>query len=562
MNSKRLLLAGVLVVFSLVACSKDGGEQQRAKDAGPTISQTLLESVPAGALVVNTFDLSSPGYQKIKAGPYKKFLQRFQQSPLASLSGDPSLPEAKALVAIVSAAQEARLLPSYDSTTPEVVQGLVGFITTSPATTAGATPHTEIAYYFKGAAGADLTERLSALAAALEKSGLTVERSSRDGLSRLTVKLPSDNSDGSTIIGTLHAFASKDKLAVASSEGFALRFFAAPTSDTFIQSPQFRAAAEFLPIGSDTLVGMSYLDLKNIGSSIASSIPETEREQFVAGIKALPVEGVVGYLEMRDVPVLKYAAPLAAQSPEQQQVIQSLQMAKAPALFGSSPANPVILLSLDGGLVQRLKQAALQGMPDAPSTPIVQQLSMLDGLSNIGLGIANSSGASPFPEVFLLGNSDKAAAVAKNLQSLAQSLTASSGVPSTPWQQKTIGGVAVDYMLSPFGIGIYVGAIGSTVFVASSEGMVNAILDASTTKAPSLAPTLEGLGKNGVISAHLNFARLYDLITAVQGTLAMFTGGQGVNAAEYEGLKDLGSLSAMITTDVKAVHLEARLNPS
>ena len=42
----------------------------------------------------------------------------------------------------------------------------------------------------------------------------------------------------------------------------------------------------------------------------------------------------------------------------------------------------------------------------------------------------------------------------------------------------------------------------------------------------------------------------------------MFTGGQGVNAAEYEGLKELGSLSAMITADVKAVHLEARLNPS
>ncbi|NDC37650.1 MAG: hypothetical protein EBZ48_06310, partial [Proteobacteria bacterium] len=329
----------------------------------------------------------------------------------------------------------------------------------------------------------------------------------------------------------------------------------------FDATPQFAAAAEFLPADRSQTIGMSYFDLKGVGKAVEGNLPEEERVQVLSGLETLPVETVVGYVEVQDAPVLRYAAPFNPKSEEHRKLISALLKAKTPELFKSTPASSILFLSLDGILLQQIKQAALKDAPSALPESTTQQLAVLDNISSIGLGLANSSGASPFPEVFLLGSSTQSAAVAKTLREAAQQLTASSGMPGTPWQKKSIAGVDIDYMLSPLGIGIFVGSVGPVVFMASSESMVNTIISASSSKGQSLESTVKDLGATSLVASHLSFGRMHELLTSLQGTLAMFTGGQGFDATQYASLKQLGSISTLVSSDDKALRLVAKMRP-
>lgn len=556
--SLRLILTA-LMGLSVLGCAKeDSAPGAQANRSTISVTKTLLDFVPADAVIVNTLDISSSGFQQLKASPYGALTTKLQQGPLASLPQSADIPAGATLAKIVRAAEAAGLLPSLTQSAPDLVQGYVGFFS-AEASAPSATPlGLAGAYYFQGAPGVDLKVQLDKLEAALQKEGLAAQRSTQGDRSMLKVRIPitsvQDNSDQGEV--TLFALASQQQLALASSESLALRLFNASSLDSLTSSGKLASLSEFLPNQDNTAFSFSYFDVKGLAKAAAARAPEEERTKVLAGLETLPIENIAGQYAMEGAPVVRYAAPYSAKTEEQKKMIASLQVAREPIVFNSGPANSIFLLSIDGALLRQLKEfALLQHQGDAAA----KELAAIDGLSGVGLGLANSSGASPFPEIFLLGNGSDGATVATTMKTIAQSLTASSGMPLTPWQKKSISGVTVDYSVSPLGIGLYIGAVGEVVFVASSEGMVSAIIDATSKKSPSLGATYKDLMANAVITSHLNFGRLYDLLTSLQGTLTMFTGGQGFNASEYAGIKELGSLSAAIHADDKALRMEARL---
>ncbi|NDC37577.1 MAG: hypothetical protein EBZ48_05945, partial [Proteobacteria bacterium] len=128
------IVSSALLVTTIVGCSKgdkETGSQATGKTA--TASQALLSAVPAGALVVNTVDLATSGYQRLKAGPYGGFMAKLQGGSLGASADNPSIPGAKSLSKILQSAQDTGLLPSFDSNKTDTVSALVGFLSQEPA---------------------------------------------------------------------------------------------------------------------------------------------------------------------------------------------------------------------------------------------------------------------------------------------------------------------------------------------------------------------------------------------------------------------------------------------
>jgi hypothetical protein len=115
-------------------------------------------------------------------------------------------------------------------------------------------------------------------------------------------------------------------------------------------------------------------------------------------------------------------------------------------------------------------------------------------------------------------------------------------------------------MLSPLGVGVFVGSLGNTIFMTTSESMAYSIVEISSQKTTSLLSASADLAGVASITGYLHFGRLHEMLTSLQGTLAMFTGGEaGFDASQFADIKELGTLTLNVAADDKAIKLNARL---
>lgn len=544
-----------LLIF--VGCSK----QEKVVSKAGVHKLGLLEHLPQDVVGFSTLNTSSTAYTKWAASSFASALGKIHRSTFDSLPTSAHEAPFKGLEVISQALEEINLTPK-GSGGSESIRELVAFLNYSEDKNAGGVHKTEAGYFYQGVAGVDLKIKLKELGAALEKAGLKVERTSLEGLEQLKAQLQSDSttSEPSPFGDTLFAAANSERMALTSSELLTKRLFGPSPADSLNLTPGFTIAKEHLPEDLTEAVGVTYVNFKKLSQLLTESAPTPERAQIAAGIAAVPFEVLVGYVTFDGSPLLRYALPYQIRTQEQKNLIEAMKKGQASTIFGHAPKSALLAVGVDSAILNEIKIAANSQISGTTDTNPNTNLAILGQLSGAGFGIANPSGASPFPELFFLGQSDRASEVASALREIATQLTTASGVPSTPWQNKSIGAAQVDYMLSPLGIGVFVGAMEKTIFMTTSESMAYSIADISSQKTASLLSESADFVGISSITGYLHFGRLHEMLASLQGTLAMFTGGEaGFDASQFADIKELGALTLNVAADDKAIKLNARL---
>lgn len=151
----------------------------------------------------------------------------------------------------------------------------------------------------------------------------------------------------------------------------------------------------------------------------------------------------------------------------------------------------------------------------------------------------NSFNITPFPDLQIIlpvKNSESVIAFIK-----ASIASPGTGINTSQWNVKEINGVKAQYIITPFGIGLYIANKDSNVLFATSElAMQNLLGNGELGDTISKFNSDFSNSKN-IFKSYLNYPQIYKVLVSMQGMLSMFSGGQSNEfIKEIEPLKDYG----------------------
>ncbi len=96
------------------------------------------------------------------------------------------------------------------------------------------------------------------------------------------------------------------------------------------------------------------------------------------------------------------------------------------------------------------------------------------------------------------------------------------GLGNMQWQEKLIAEQPVEYMVTPFGIGLYINTTPEQVRIGTSETALKELITPTATLLGSLDSNLKFAPKNAITSFYLDYAKLYRVAQSFRSMMAMF----------------------------------------
>jgi hypothetical protein len=429
----------------------------------------------------------------------------------------------------------------------EVIKDGVAFITTE----LGAV-EPSFGVYLSANDGANLRDKLSAVESLLKSEGYESKKrsGSPDGFS-VTF------SGEKTV--NLHFAATNDLLVVASLEALLAGGFAEPNGKGIEQIKSregFELASRSLP-NADSLISYTFIDLAQLAKTVKSTLPATEQTKSAHTIlESFPGRVALWTRSMDDSLRDSLRVSVAASNDDQRRWLGAISGKGKVFSFQKMPADVLIGLTLDGEFLHRVKEAALAEASAEMKDAIGQQLSIFDGLESFSVALRSGSGGSPFPELILAASGSNVEQIALSFRAGVEQILTSMNINLGNWQKKQVEKASLEYLMSPLGIGAFLARSTGSAVLASSEASVIEVLRAQSGAIPGLEQTLPKGAKallasgSNLAFAYANFHRIGSLVENVQGSLALFTGGQGgADASQIQMLKDMGAVAGRFTMD-------------
>jgi hypothetical protein len=317
-------------------------------------------------------------------------------------------------------------------------------------------------------------------------------------------------------------------------------------------------------IATNNQLSSAYLDVRATVAKIKSSIPAQELKEIEASLDSLPLESL-GWSHRMDRGLAdSIAIQLVPHDETQKQIIALLAGNNAQESLTAVPHDAIFSLSLDGTTLVKIKNFALTQMDQATADMARQQLASLDALRSLAVAVRGTNQMSPFPELLLVGSGSSASAVSASFKAIVNEAVGASGIQLGDWQSKVVDGSKVDFLMSPLGIGAFQTEMGNSVALGTSEGAVIDATKAGKDAAASLKGSMKGssaelFDSGSMIFVYANFERMTELLQSVQGSLAMFTGGNTSMPEEaIEQLRKLGVFSATVAYSNDLLKVESR----
>lgn len=536
--------------FITAGCSKKGGELQVAK-------QSLLQELPPAAYGFYYLDTTTSAFKEAQKGAWGL---KSQKGYLAALEGNPALESMKSYLSIL---EKAKLF-DFDNEKAAPFKELLGFVSKDDVLPIAA------GMYLSAASGVSMSEMLADMRSLLSAENITAKDETFDGASGFSLDVSklstSPQGDGAPPAPVREVFvaSSKDRLALGTSRTIVQRAFNPSAEKGFAAleaSERYKKAFSALSSRKSEMA-IAYIDVRGFVDAFAAFMPPSADANSVQN---MPLESVAISVGMTPDLTTSVAIPVAPKTPEQERWLKVVSASASRGILDRMPSNLVLLLSLDGGVVGEAKKLALEKAPPEARAEIENSLKIFDSLKNVTLAFRNAvGGTSPFPELLIGAEADDAAGAVTTIKDLISGSIKQSGAPmGADWLTKDVGGHQVSYIMSPMGIGVFMTSVDKSLIVASSEAAVQAFVGAGKGGAASFISGLEKSGKdllesrNSPIVFYLGFKQLYDLLSGVQSTLAMFTGGKAaMDAAQFEHLKSKGELLVALSYDKSILRLE------
>ena len=558
-----MFLLGAALLVSPIGCkSSDSEKKQGSTEEAKVESKAQLESstlrfFPEGTLGFLYWEREHAAYGKFQTS-------KWQESGAISkmaVSG-----------ATRSAFVEALKQASVDVENPATWQPLMQKMAIGLAPGVGT--DLRMAVVAESKDGDSYSKVVPAFLTALKAKGEQVEpvQVAKGSLSKLTVKQTQDSTTAPQVAGSqtpertqeLYLGFRDSRLVLSIEKTFAEEILASEGEKlpaSLSSSAVSDALAELS--GPDTRFLTGFMDLQTLMAKMPAPTAQ-EAALSPVGVKSLVFGSFMDKTPSTELRVLYDAA-------SKNEWISAIANSSNEKLSALAPQKPLLFLSFDGKTLKNFKDIALKTDPQM-AAGMEQPLSLVDSIQRLGILVKVApvgQAILPVPDVTVLVQSSKPT---ESMQTLKQLLSmASSMAPATAgqqWKSEQIDGVATESMVTPFGVGAFLAAIGDTVVVSSTANQLKTLIATNQNKSPALSGELKGVAKSMVaqdetyMSFLMDFSELGSLIENMGGLLAMYAPQDAGNSsmmepAEIQRIKQMGVLTASVKSEPGKIKLDS-----
>ena len=166
----------------------------------------------------------------------------------------------------------------------------------------------------------------------------------------------------------------------------------------------------------------------------------------------------------------------------------------------------------------------------------------------------------PIPDMLILAESSKPDVTKTQLSQMIGMGMATAGLPGAEWKDKTIQGQPAKYLLTPFGLGVFVASVDKQVLISTTEAQLDTAISAAKAGKGLFADSLNSRTKEALSTQpsigtiYVNFTEVAGLVDSMGGMMQMYApqgagqGGQMLDPAQLEGLRQMGTLVATMSS--------------
>lgn len=539
-----LRIARIAVIATFVSCVLFIGACTKSNQSSNSLLDTAaVRRLPTQTLAFLAWDSSRKSYSAYRQSPWGKEGNVAFLDSIRKMAKESKQAEVEKFIDILV---KTGLLTTTNNEI-EVIRDGAAFIT---AELGAVEP--SFGVYLSASDGANLRDKLAAVESLLKSEGYESKKrsGSPDGFS-VTF------SGEKTV--TLHFAATNDLLAVASQEALLAGGFSEPTGKGIEQIKSrdgFELASRSLP-NADSHISYTFIDLAQLAKTVKSTLPSTEQTKSAHSfLDTFPGRVALWTRSMDESLRDSMRFSVAATSDDQRRWVEAMSGKGKVFSFQKLPADVLIGVTIDGEFLHRLKEAALAEASAEVKNALSQQLSIFDGLESFSIALRSGSGGSPFPELILASTGSNVEQMALSFRAGVEQILQSMNINLGNWQKKQVEKASLEYLMSPLGIGAFLARSTGSVVLASSEASVVEVLKSQSGTSPGLEQTLPKGAKallasgSNLAFSYANFHRIGSLVENVQGSLALFTGGQGgADAAQIQTLKNMGAVAGRFSME-------------
>lgn len=406
----------------------------------------------------------------------------------------------------------------------------------------------EIAVYFQGASGVNFNEKLPKLEETFKKTGANITKASLAGVEGFQINNPS--ADNPEVPIKKFVFVAKgDKMAVASSDAAAQRLFNDASDggyDKIRATDAYKKSSNELE-ATNGQIGFAYLDLGRVIQAASKASPNGDFNPA-----KFPFEGIA-YSRSFDSDLSdKFAVGFTPRDDQQKGWATKLEQAASSGALAQMPSNVVVGLALDGKVLGVIRDVATKEMPPEQLAMAGEVFKLLDTVNALELGFGQGATGSPFPDVIIQAQSAKAGELTGFIKTQLGMALKAGALPMAPLQEKDVGGTKVSFSISPIGgMGLFMANTPDRLVLTSSEKSMEESLKGSAGMRGNLPAEAKKRLEDSkpLVALYTDFSRVASVVETVQGSLAMFTGGQQqVDQATIARLKQMGGF--LFTADI------------
>ena len=244
-------------------------------------------------------------------------------------------------------------------------------------------------------------------------------------------------------------------------------------------------------------------------------LPEHKIQEEIA---KLPVKNLVlnqafdGDDEMLVTRVAGYYTPQTDEQKKLANIFNSANHVDAPSTL---PRDTMFSLTINMNLIKSLiKEFNLE----KDFEPYMYLLNM----DNINL-LLQGPQASMFPSIAIIG--DKVADSDKIVSDIKSTIANTKGaipIPLNAWQKKQISSLDTEYLMTPFGVGVFLSKNGDDLIVASSESLVSDIVSKEAIKTASDVRGKFSTKRNSIINIYGSSKSFARALRSINSTLSTF----------------------------------------
>lgn len=241
-------------------------------------------------------------------------------------------------------------------------------------------------------------------------------------------------------------------------------------------------------------------------------------------LSKLPVKNLVlnQAFDNKDMLVTRVASFYEPKTAEQKRLADAFNSSNSVNAPKALPQDTMASITISMNLIKSLiKEFNVQ-------EEVAPYMYLLD-MDNINLTLQSPVGTM-FPNIAIVADKVKdSQKIVSEIKSLIASTKGSLPIPSNAWQQKKINNLDTDYIITPFGVGVYLTKGSDNLLIASSEGLVNEMTGNTAIENATNLRSKYSVNKSGIFNMYGSSKSFAKTLRTLNATLASFAKGKDMS---------------------------------